>query len=72
MALVQQLIELKNDPVKAFRHPVKNHVILIDDARLFNGTNGYPTLGEVKEAAETTRPDFSFYVEQDIIRIHKK
>jgi hypothetical protein len=55
-----------------FRHPVKNHVILIDDARLFNGTNGYPTLGEVKEAAETTRPDFSFYVEQDIIRIHKK
>src|SRR6478735_3408386 len=24
LALVQQLIELKNDPVKAFRHPVKN------------------------------------------------
>src|SRR5258708_4484486 len=26
-----------------FRHPCKTHVILIDDARLFDGTHDYPT-----------------------------
>jgi len=55
-----------------FNHPVKNHIILIDDARLFTGTNGYPTLDEVKKATEAKRPELLFYVEQDIIRIHQK
>jgi hypothetical protein len=55
-----------------FNHPIKNHVILIDDARLFIGTNGYPTLEEVKMAANAKRSDFIFYVENDIIRIHPK
>ncbi|MEO5571599.1 MAG: hypothetical protein ABIT08_01865 [Bacteroidia bacterium] len=55
-----------------FNHPIKNHVILIDDARLFTGTNGYPTIDEVKITVATKRPDLLFYVEQDIIRMHKK
>ena len=29
-------------------HPVKNHIILIDDARCFNGTDDYPTLEYLK------------------------
>jgi hypothetical protein len=55
-----------------FNHPVKNHVILIDDARLFNGTNGYPALEEVRTATASKRPELLFYVQEDIIRIHQK
>ncbi|MEP7170391.1 MAG: FkbM family methyltransferase, partial [Bacteroidota bacterium] len=55
-----------------FNHPVKNHIILIDDARLFIGTNGYPTLEEVKKTTASKRPELLFYVEEDIIRIHQK
>ena len=32
-----------------FQNPLKDFVILIDDARLFVGQNGYPTLAQVKE-----------------------
>lgn len=31
-----------------FSHPAKDHVIVIDDAREFNGTNDYPALDELK------------------------
>jgi len=55
-----------------FNHPVKNHIILIDDARLFTGKNGYPTLDEVKTFTQNKRPDLDFYVDTDIIRIHQK
>ncbi len=30
-----------------FAHPIKQHVILIDDARLFVGKDDYPTVGEL-------------------------
>jgi len=45
------------------------HVVLIDDARLFDGTEGYPRLGEVRDLCQARRPDWSFLVEDDIIRI---
>jgi hypothetical protein len=54
-----------------FNHPVKDHVILIDDARLFTGENDYPTLKELKEAVLRDRPDLVCDVADDIIRIHK-
>ena len=49
-------------------HPIKRHVILIDDARDFNGTDGYPFLSDVL----ATFNDHSHYqaeVSADIIRI---
>jgi hypothetical protein len=52
-----------------FRHPVKGHVILIDDARCFDGTHDYPTLNELREMVKGVRPDLAFGVEHDIIRI---
>ena len=55
-----------------FDHPVKDHVILIDDARLFNGTEDYPTIEEVKRIVAEVRPDYEFSVRNDAIRIHPK
>ena len=49
-----------------------DHVILIDDARCFIGLNDYPTLKELKKLISKKRPNYSFIVKEDIIRIHKK
>jgi len=45
-------------------------VILIDDARLFDGINGYPTCEELKEMARQRRAAWLFGVSDDIIRLH--
>lgn len=55
-----------------FGHPSDRHIILIDDARLFIGKDGYPTLEEVRKFVAEIRPGWSFEVKDDIIRIHKK
>jgi hypothetical protein len=44
-------------------------VILIDDARLFVGNDGYPTLRELREFVTTSKPDMQFLMDKDIIRI---
>ena len=36
-----------------------NHVILIDDARLFIGKNDYPTIDEVKHLVFSYIPDWT-------------
>ncbi|OIP76252.1 MAG: hypothetical protein AUK06_00290 [Parcubacteria group bacterium CG2_30_36_18] len=51
-------------------HSVQNHVILIDDARRFIGKNDYPTIKWLKDYVLKYRPDWSFEIENDIIRIH--
>jgi hypothetical protein len=53
-------------------HPIKNHVILVDDARLFIGSRDYPTLDQVKQLLSEFSPDFNFEVKDDIIIIYKK
>ncbi len=54
-----------------FGHPIKNHVILIDDARLFIGEKDYPTMAELQKMVEEMGDGYRMYVEDDIIRIHK-
>lgn len=49
-------------------HPVKGHVILIDDARDFTGRDGYPTLSSLL-AHFDEHPDYFAQVSADIIRI---
>lgn len=53
-----------------FAHSIRGHVILIDDARLFDGTRDYPTMDALREFARAQRPDLLFAVENDMIRIH--
>jgi hypothetical protein len=48
-------------------HP---HVALVDDIRLFDGTDGYPTLAEVLELVAARRPAWTTAVSEDILRIH--
>lgn len=60
-----------NELQQILSHPVSNHIILIDDARLFNGQNDYPNLGELKSLISQYGQDYLMEVKYDIIRIHK-
>lgn len=53
-------------------HKIKNHVILIDDARCFNGSQGYPSIQDLRHIVKEERPyNWVFEIRDDIIRIHK-
>ena len=49
-------------------HPVGGHVVLIDDARLFDGTGGYPTLDGLTAWVKARRSGIDVSVDGDIIR----
>ena len=51
------------------RQPAGQNVVLIDDARLFVGRDNYPTIPELCEIVHRQRPDATFAVDLDIIRI---
>jgi len=51
------------------KHSIKNHVLLIDDARYFTSENDYPSVEELRDIVRTRLPNHSFYVKNDIIRI---
>ena len=50
-------------------HPIKNHIILIDDARCFIGEFDYPTLFEIYELVKGVDRNYKVNVKDDIIRI---
>ncbi len=52
------------------KHEVPDHVLLIDDARLFTGENGWPALAEVRKLVARHRPDWPVVIEADVLRIH--
>jgi hypothetical protein len=45
------------------------HVVLIDDARCFDGTHDYPDLASLQTLAGKLKPGCSFEVAHDLIRI---
>lgn len=53
-----------------FDHPIKNHVVLIDDVHCFTGENGYPTIDQLREIVKQAKPDWHFAVADGIIRAH--
>lgn len=48
---------------------VKQHVVLIDDARDFTGANDYPTIDEIRKFVADRGVKHTFEVKDDIIRI---
>jgi hypothetical protein len=44
-------------------------IILIDDARLFNGKEDYPSLAAIKRQIKSYKKDFSIIVQKDIIQV---
>jgi hypothetical protein len=46
-----------------------DHVILIDDARLFTGEADYPRIGELERRVAATKPSLHLSVKDDVIRI---
>lgn len=49
----------------------RDHVILIDDARMFVGKRDYPTIPELTNYVKKKAPDYTVSVIDDIIRIVK-
>lgn len=45
------------------------HVILIDDARLFNGKNDYPSLKSIRQMVSSSKHYYKLIVDKDIIQI---
>jgi len=60
--ILAELAEIMN-------HPSRWHVILIDDARLCDGTRGYPTLDNLSAFVKAHRPEWCITIANDIIRI---
>lgn len=60
-----------NELTHIFNHKIEGHVILIDDARCFNGADDYPTIKELQNFIKEKMPLLKLSVEDDIIRIHK-
>jgi len=46
-----------------------NHILLIDDARCFDGSNDYPTIGELQQYFIDKNIIHSFSIKDDVIRI---
>lgn len=59
------LLELEH----IFHHPIRGHVIVIDDARLFGPDSAYPTLEQLQHFIERQSPARKLEVMDDTIRI---
>ena len=54
-----------------FNKSLELHIILIDDARCFNGMNDYPTIKYLRDFVLTKNKNLNFEVFDDIIRIYR-
>jgi hypothetical protein len=50
----------------------RQHIIMIDDARLFNGQGDYPTLNTIRDNVGRSKFAFDVFVNRDIINIIPK
>ena len=50
-------------------HRINDHVVLIDDARLFTGGGGTPSLGSVLDAARGALPGHVVEIRRDVIAV---
>ena len=55
-----------------FNHQIKNHIILIDDARLFTGKNNYPHFKQLSSFIKKNNAKLTVVIKDDIIRTYQK
>ena len=48
-------------------HRIKKYVILIGDARIFDGSHGYPGMGELREIIASDGANYDMSVKHDAI-----
>jgi len=60
-----------NELKHIFEHPIKTHVILIDDARQFLGINGYPTIKALHRFVRA-HSAYRVRIANDIIRLYNE
>jgi len=53
-------------------HPLADHVVLVDDARLLGLERDYPTLDEIRTLVSLRRPDWVCELADDIVRLHAR
>ena len=51
------------------RDETMQHILLIDDARLFGVAKDYPAVEEIRHAVTKRRPDWSVLVSEDVIHV---
>jgi hypothetical protein len=56
------------EELEAILNSKNNHILLIDDARCFNGQGDYPTIDQVIEFIRNKNDKYNFEVKHDIIR----
>jgi hypothetical protein len=60
---------IEQELAMVFSHPIKNHVMLIDDARAFCGVFGYPSIRKLERFVRQNS-DYYIHIREDIIVIH--
>lgn len=51
-------------------HPIRDHIVIVDDAREFVGENGYPTIRRLAKFVE--RRGYAIRIRDDLIRIYAR
>ncbi len=64
---IGQITPIYKELDEIYGHRVKNHLLMIDDARLFIGSNGYPELNKLKDYIKEKNSNASISIENDII-----
>ena len=62
---------IKQELESIYTHRIRDHVLLIDDARWFDGRTDYLTIEELREHAHRDYPGSVVEMKDDIIRIYK-
>jgi hypothetical protein len=68
-ALAQRETPIVTELVCLLAHPVKKHVILIDDARCFDGSHDYPAVADLEQIFAPHARDYTWSIEDDVIQV---
>jgi hypothetical protein len=64
-----QVTPIENELASILDPRRPDHCVLVDDARLFDGTDGYPTMDRIAQLVHALRPAWRVHLADDIARI---